>query len=472
MGLTFYSVEYPKRIHFPKMVDEAWCRSPLEQMIYQRWEKDDDVLRYEVEPLRIPYTLDGKTHHYIPDALVHTKDGARKLVEIKVSGEMETEKNRRKFEAARKHCGKGVWTFEIQGVEGTPVRKRQPASWQESPENIRRLQPARNEKTYEDYLKNARKMAEVNKTGKDIFLALDSLSDQNPLSLEEENRLKQLQSYSALLIRKAHILTRHINEDAARLMQQELLYLIKVIENQYPSLTFTIDSQRSLFSFIKKARYLKGQNPLHEKSFLQAYVEKYECETRVLLASLRKGYRKMNQKENNQSNKMEMLTHLQEANPKIRRYAQQLILGIDNQTLTTITRWVKSVREKNSPLTLDMETAIKNKYIIIKNEHFTVYSDYRTYCYSTGYPFLHINSKSKYGEATIEFPTSFNQGHGTPVDQIIEEIESGLEMLNEVWAINHNGISKIKYTIQLENLEENTDYLLPLLEKIYHHGFL
>ncbi|MEW4425873.1 WYL domain-containing protein [Paenibacillus pabuli] len=128
--------EYPKEIMLPKMKAKGTVRSPLEERILRQLSEDPKIILLEVEPFRIPYELDGRIKNYIPDVLVTYSNKEIKLIEIKVSGDINDPKNQAKFKVARNFCEERGYEFIILGVEGPRTNRRGRRSWDEDPPEI------------------------------------------------------------------------------------------------------------------------------------------------------------------------------------------------------------------------------------------------------------------------------------------------------------------------------------------------
>ena len=62
----------------------AWVRSSWEARAIRVLDLHPQVIRVEVEPLKIPYVFEGVQHNYIPDFLVILVGGIKELWEVKV----------------------------------------------------------------------------------------------------------------------------------------------------------------------------------------------------------------------------------------------------------------------------------------------------------------------------------------------------------------------------------------------------
>ncbi len=93
-------------------------KSGFEYGFYKVLELLDCVVKYDVECLYIQYQLMGKTKHYVPDVLIHYKDGTKQLVEVKGLKEVKTKINQAKFKAAKKYCKKNNLEFKVWTGDG------------------------------------------------------------------------------------------------------------------------------------------------------------------------------------------------------------------------------------------------------------------------------------------------------------------------------------------------------------------
>lgn len=76
-------------------------RSSLELRFMEMLDGNSNVDSYEYEPEGIPYTLEGKPHKYYPDFLITWTNGRQEVIEIKPSSELQTIKNKAKFDSAQ-----------------------------------------------------------------------------------------------------------------------------------------------------------------------------------------------------------------------------------------------------------------------------------------------------------------------------------------------------------------------------------
>lgn len=83
---------------------------PLEWESFLEWdnfrilETDNYVKEYHPQPPPIDYPLDGRTHSYTADALVHRRDGRRVYVEVKYEVDAKRSDNVAKFKAIKSEC--------------------------------------------------------------------------------------------------------------------------------------------------------------------------------------------------------------------------------------------------------------------------------------------------------------------------------------------------------------------------------
>lgn len=101
------------------------CRSPIELKYFKELDSDENVLSYLPEPCKIPYQYENKDSNYIPDVLIHYKNGMRKLVEVKVLKEVCEPRNIAKFIAAKEYAKNNDMDFKIivrhvQGLRANP----------------------------------------------------------------------------------------------------------------------------------------------------------------------------------------------------------------------------------------------------------------------------------------------------------------------------------------------------------------
>lgn len=88
-------------------------RSGYEKEVYNCLEQMNDVLRYVVEPICIPYYLKGKRRNYYPDLKVEFVSGNVEVWEIKPANQTGTPQNQAKFKAVEQFCRARGWQFEV-----------------------------------------------------------------------------------------------------------------------------------------------------------------------------------------------------------------------------------------------------------------------------------------------------------------------------------------------------------------------
>lgn len=95
-----------KRIgKFPsiKLGRQVWYESPLERDFIHLLELDTTVTFYEEQPLKIHYTVNGRSRYYTPDFLV-IRPPIKQIVEVKPEGKILSEKNQQIFRVASQAC--------------------------------------------------------------------------------------------------------------------------------------------------------------------------------------------------------------------------------------------------------------------------------------------------------------------------------------------------------------------------------
>ena len=96
-----------------KMKKSLHYRSGYEATIYECLDSWHKVVAFEVEPFEIPYIYKGSGHKYIPDLLVHYKDGKKEVWEIKPANQTTLEKNTQKWRAAELALEHRGWKFVV-----------------------------------------------------------------------------------------------------------------------------------------------------------------------------------------------------------------------------------------------------------------------------------------------------------------------------------------------------------------------
>lgn len=104
--------------HSLKMDADVQYRSSWELEFYRYLDNFEDVSKFYVESLKIPYVYRKKVRNYRPDVLIEYCDGRpAKLVEIKPKSFMHRRVNIAKFEAARIYCFERGIQFEVMTEE-------------------------------------------------------------------------------------------------------------------------------------------------------------------------------------------------------------------------------------------------------------------------------------------------------------------------------------------------------------------
>lgn len=106
--------------YFPSLVNQRAIayESSLERDFFLLLEYDDEVLKYEEQPLVINYRLSGANKSYTPDCLIFYKERLSKkplIAEIKYTSELEEKKYEleEKFDAIRRHVAENDMDFRI-----------------------------------------------------------------------------------------------------------------------------------------------------------------------------------------------------------------------------------------------------------------------------------------------------------------------------------------------------------------------
>jgi len=96
-----------------KLKSVFWCESGLESIYLHLLERDPNVIRYEVQPFRLHYTLCGKNSYYRPDILLETTDGSIHIKEIKPQRAMEKEYTQTKIGAIKECMEELGYSYEV-----------------------------------------------------------------------------------------------------------------------------------------------------------------------------------------------------------------------------------------------------------------------------------------------------------------------------------------------------------------------
>lgn len=97
-----------------KLGRDVFYRSSWEKLFFEYLDKNDDVITYEVESLRLPYVYgrSKKVKWYVPDVLVHYSKRTE-LVEIKPSRFAGSVKVKAKIAAAQTYCKEKGMQFKL-----------------------------------------------------------------------------------------------------------------------------------------------------------------------------------------------------------------------------------------------------------------------------------------------------------------------------------------------------------------------
>jgi hypothetical protein len=91
----------------------VFCRSSWETKAVHILDNDITVVSFKVEPFTIPYLLNKKLRHYVPDFLIEHIDGRKIIVEVKPACYVNAPINVTKFSAAREYCSQKGFEFEV-----------------------------------------------------------------------------------------------------------------------------------------------------------------------------------------------------------------------------------------------------------------------------------------------------------------------------------------------------------------------
>ncbi|MDN5347464.1 MAG: hypothetical protein PWP65_1028 [Clostridia bacterium] len=114
-----FNDSYPKEWYSRKVKGNyCLCRSPLEETEFEKLDKSDEVVAYEVEPFKIRYYAGSKVRYYIPDLLITYKDGRRVIAEIKTLSDVMLKENQAKFKAIEQYAREHGYKFEVWARRG------------------------------------------------------------------------------------------------------------------------------------------------------------------------------------------------------------------------------------------------------------------------------------------------------------------------------------------------------------------
>lgn len=93
---------------------QCWFRSSWELAAMQYLDKNENILSWESESIRIPYRYNDNKRWYVPDFIVTFVDRHREIWELKPQKFCENEKTILKSEAAKKYCAEnGVESYKL-----------------------------------------------------------------------------------------------------------------------------------------------------------------------------------------------------------------------------------------------------------------------------------------------------------------------------------------------------------------------
>ena len=93
-----------------KKSGKVWCRSSWETAFVQILDSSSLVVKFIVEPFRIPFKFEGVVYTYIPDFYVKLKDGREFLIETRAQFRAQMPRSLAQFRAANSYC-------EARGIE-------------------------------------------------------------------------------------------------------------------------------------------------------------------------------------------------------------------------------------------------------------------------------------------------------------------------------------------------------------------
>ena len=99
-------------------------RSGMEAEVYECLESMPEVVAYDVEPLEIPYLLEGVSHIDKPDISILFLDGHKELWEVKPASQTSLPVNDAKWTYATEYCEKRGWNFMVLTEVGLGKLKR------------------------------------------------------------------------------------------------------------------------------------------------------------------------------------------------------------------------------------------------------------------------------------------------------------------------------------------------------------
>ena len=123
----FHSGSYVSMKNHGKLLN---YRSGWELQVYECLEELQDVARFDVETIKLPYFWSlpgqaGKWRDYIPDIVGEYVDGRKEIWEIKPKNQTDLEKNKAKWDACAKFCTNHGYRFVVQTEVGLNKLKQQ-----------------------------------------------------------------------------------------------------------------------------------------------------------------------------------------------------------------------------------------------------------------------------------------------------------------------------------------------------------
>lgn len=92
---------------------EMHYRSGKECEVYECLEQMPEVIKYDVEPFAIKYSINGDVHEYNPDLSIVFDDGHVEIWEIKPANQTHLAVNQAKWTACQQHCEARGWDFVV-----------------------------------------------------------------------------------------------------------------------------------------------------------------------------------------------------------------------------------------------------------------------------------------------------------------------------------------------------------------------
>ena len=89
------------------------CLSNGEKQCLQFLESNNDILKYNTNPLRILYTYQRRKHYYVPDVLVEYNNGKQILIEVKQENGLKDKQVQAKAKAAIQYCKENNMKYQF-----------------------------------------------------------------------------------------------------------------------------------------------------------------------------------------------------------------------------------------------------------------------------------------------------------------------------------------------------------------------